>query len=76
MPKIRTATSTTIVDVETACRHLRAARACLSQANAPRAAQKVRHAIKSAEGALRHARHRLARSQTSVLGRQSTARGS
>ncbi len=73
MPKMRTATPATIVDVETACHHLRAARACLAQANAPRASEKVRHALKSAEGALRHAHHRLARSQDSVSSRQPTA---
>ena len=38
-----------------ALRHLRQARDLLTAANAPRAADRVRGALKSAEGALRHA---------------------
>ena len=75
MQTIRPATSTTIVDVETACRHLRAARACLAQAGAPRALEKVQHALKSSEGALRHAHHhRHARAQRSEVTIQARAK--
>ena len=74
MQTIRPATSTTIVDVETACRHLRAARACLAQAGAPRALEKLQHALKSSEGALRHAHHRHTRAQRSEVTIQARAK--
>ena len=66
-PTIRTAAPSTIVAIEAACQHLRAARACLAQANAPRASEKVQHAIRSTEDTLRHAQNRLARTAASGL---------
>lgn len=47
---------------------LRAARRDLVSAGAPRAAARVRAALKSAEGAKRHLQHRLARSVSTTPG--------
>ncbi|WBY18105.1 hypothetical protein PF049_13765 (plasmid) [Erythrobacteraceae bacterium WH01K] len=59
---IRTADAATKTSVDTALRHLRAARGELRKANCPRALEKVRRAIDSTEGAKRHCDHRCARS--------------
>ena len=72
-PTIRTATPYTIVAIEAACQHPRAARACLAQANARRASEKVQQAIKNSEGAPRHAHNRLARKAASRLTIQTPA---
>lgn len=58
---IRPATKTTAYDVEMAVAALRDARDILKNAGAPRAAAAVRKALKSAEGAYRHACHRMYR---------------
>jgi hypothetical protein len=47
--------------VNRACELLREARDLLSKAKAPRATDKVRRALKSSEGALRHVQHRCNR---------------
>ena len=49
------------VKIDEAIRHLRNVRRCLVEAHAPRAAEKVRRAIRSAEGARRHAANDNAR---------------
>lgn len=55
------ATDWTISDIENAIRYLRAARNILRHAGAKKAADYVARALKSAEGALRHAQGRMYR---------------
>lgn len=49
--------------IDVAVQRLRTARDALRAAGAPRAAAATRRALKSAEGAQRHVRHRLARAK-------------
>lgn len=60
---IKPATWDQAANVEMALADLRSARARLKAADCPQAARKVRSALKSADGALRHVRHRLQRSK-------------
>jgi|HubBroStandDraft_4_1064222.scaffolds.fasta_scaffold01416_15 hypothetical protein len=53
--KTRLVTRLNVVEIESAISNLRAARLLLVQAGAKKSAAKVRRALKSAEGALRHA---------------------
>lgn len=64
MPRIRPASADDARNVAIALDHLRAARALLRQAGAPRAARAARRALSSAEGAARHVAHRLHRMPT------------
>lgn len=59
---IKPATAQDVKDVEIAFAHLRRARDLLARARAVRALEKVRDALSSTEGAVRHAQHRLRRS--------------
>lgn len=58
--KLRPASYTQILCVQMALRRLREARDDLKAANCPAATEAVRHALKSTEGALRHASRRAA----------------
>lgn len=49
--------------ISVALGHLRLARDLLVTAKAPKAAEKVRRALQSAEGALRHVNHRMFRTE-------------
>lgn len=53
--KLRDYTPGSLLDIAAAIRHLRQARDQLLQAGAKKAAKRVRKALKSAEGAQRHA---------------------
>mgnify|MGYP001591998732 CR=1 FL=1 len=55
MPKLRSYKTGACQRVQDAIHHLRQARRLLVEGGAPRAAAKVRRAMKSTEGALRHA---------------------
>lgn len=59
--KIAPADASTVGSIEIALALLERARAELKRAGATKALESVREAKKSAEGALRHARHRVAR---------------
>jgi hypothetical protein len=61
MGHIRPARTDTRANVRAALRHLRIARDLLRKADCPRALEKTRAAIKSADGADRHASHRSMR---------------
>lgn len=61
---IKPATEQDVKDIEFAFGHLRRARELLARADAPRALERVRDALSSTEGALRHVRHRLRRTPT------------
>lgn len=58
MSRLQPATIRDVHRVRLACERLRDARDALAQAGAVRAAAKVRRALKSAEGALRHVERR------------------
>lgn len=58
---IREANAETSGRVERAITHLKAARDELKLANCPKAVERTRKALSSAEGAKRHAQHRTAR---------------
>lgn len=58
---IRPATRDDLDALQAALDHLRHARNALRAAGCPQALAKVRHALKSAEGAERHMHHRLRR---------------
>ena len=58
---MRDGSSATKSNVALAISHLKAARTALREADCPRTLAKVRAAIKSADGARRHADHRTAR---------------
>ncbi len=62
-PRGQTAAEATaaICTVERAVEHLRAARDLLREAKAPKALQRVRSALSSAEGAVRNAGYRVSR---------------
>ncbi|RVT39195.1 hypothetical protein [Sphingobium algorifonticola] len=62
MRKIRPASEETRETVAQAIEHLRQARTLLRESGAPRAAEAARHALRSAQGAARHADHRFRRS--------------
>lgn len=61
--QITPATDRSVRDIRTAIDDLKGALAYLKRAGARKAADKVRSAIKSAEGAERHAAHRYNRTQ-------------
>lgn len=63
MPMIRPADEADLRNVAAAIAALRDARDCLARAGAPRAWAAVSRALKSAEGAARHIRHRIARTR-------------
>ena len=58
MQHIRPASTDTRANVRAALKHLRIARELLRKADCPRALEKTRAAIKSADGADRHVTHR------------------
>lgn len=62
MAKIKPATADDVQCVAYALDHLQKARDLLRKAGALRSAQKTRRALKSAEGAYRHVKHRAMRS--------------
>jgi len=62
MRPIRPIAIDTRSNVQAALRHLRIARDLLNKADCPRALEKTRAAIRSADGADRHVQHRGARS--------------
>jgi hypothetical protein len=59
--KIKPATLRDILISKRGLELLKEARDCFKKANAPRATAAIRKAIKSAEGAVNHAHHRLVR---------------
>jgi len=61
MPKMRRYVPDSETKVNRAIEYLKIARDALADADAPKAADKVRRALKSAEGAYRHVRHRYHR---------------
>jgi hypothetical protein len=61
--EIKPATRETLLAIQTALAHLRAARELLVDADAPQAATAVRGAVLLAEGAERHCLHRMDRRQ-------------
>jgi hypothetical protein len=67
MRTIRPATTDAFVKVDVAIGFLRSARTLLESADCPQALEKVRAAIKSAEGARRHVQHRESRAALAKL---------
>jgi hypothetical protein len=63
MSKMRKATNIHVLKVDMAYDHLQKARDLLKVANAPKTLARVRSALKSCEGAMRHVRHRLHRTE-------------
>lgn len=59
MSKLRTAELGDVYDVDTAIGHLQRARDLLARAHCPQAADAVRRALKSADGARRHAKRAM-----------------
>ena len=63
MSMLRPADEADLREAAAAIAALRDARDCLARAGAPRARAAVARALKSAEGARRHVRHRIARTR-------------
>lgn len=62
--QIRSADNATKAQIDLAIGHLKAARDALAKADCPRALNKVRSAVSSAQGAKRHAGRRPMRDQS------------
>lgn len=67
--KLKPATFLQLTDIELALKSLRLARAYLVRAQCPQATDAVRRALKSVEGAQRHAERRFAATRADIIAR-------